>query len=192
MKIYLASKSPRRQQLLSLMGVEFEVLKIDIPEMQKEGESPEEYSKRITKEKLNAAWDFLEQEKLPYLPILCADTEVVIENKIIGKPKDYQDAFNTLKSYSEKSHWVLTSVGVKYCNYQNIQLNKTQVYFDRLTDEDIHAYLKVDNYKDKAGAYGIQSYIAQFIPRINGCYYAVMGLPLNLVRQLLNEVKKEL
>src|SRR3990167_2229566 len=100
MKIYLASKSPRRRELLTQMGIDFELLLVDTHEIIVPNETPEIYSKRITQEKLEAAWKKMLKEKLSPMPALCADTEVVLDNMILGKPRDYQDEFNMLKSYS--------------------------------------------------------------------------------------------
>ena len=189
MKIYLASKSPRRRELLRQMGVEFEILSIDVLEERAPGETTEMYSKRITIDKLNAAWDNIIENKLPTLPVLCADTEVVLDQQTLGKPQDYQHAFSMLKSYSGRSHQVITSVGLRYFTYQKIVMNITTVYFAPIPDAEIHTYLATGDYKDKAGGYGIQSYIGQFIYKINGCFYSVMGLPLNIVRELLVDIQ---
>ncbi|WP_165481139.1 Maf family protein [Legionella impletisoli] len=188
MKIYLASKSPRRRELLKQMGVEFEVLSIDTPEVVLPNEPPKHYSMRITNEKLSAAWDKMVTDNLPPMPILCADTEVVCDGVILGKPRNYEDAFSMLKHYSGRSHEVMTSVGIKYFEHQELEINITTVYFARMSDAEIHRYLALEDYKDKAGAYGIQSYIGQFIYRIDGCFYSVMGLPLYLVRELLSRL----
>lgn len=189
MKIYLASKSPRRKELLTMMEVDFDLLLVDTPEVIAPNESPEDYSRRVTKEKLDAAWDKLEKDGLPVYPVLSADTEVVMGERILGKPESYQDAFNMLKSYSGSSHRVITSVGIRYLEYYQLAMNTTVVSFAIMSDDEIHHYLQSGNYKDKSGAYGIQSYIGQFINGIDGCFYSVMGLPLNTVRMLLNEVR---
>jgi len=187
MKIYLASKSPRRKELLQLMEIPFEVLAVDLPEVVKPNETPDDYSKRITQEKLHTAWNTLITKKLPLLPVLCADTEVVLGGKILGKPQDEEDAFHMLRQYSGKTHQVITSIGLYYEQYKKIETSTTCVTFSEMTDEDIRHYLATGNYKDKAGGYGIQSYIGQFISRIDGCFYSVMGLPLNIVRQMLDQ-----
>jgi septum formation protein len=191
MKIYLASKSPRRQQLLSLMGVEYEVLITEVPEVVGANESPSDYSMRVTLQKCQASYQKMIARNLTIRPILCADTEVVLDNMIYGKPCDYQHAFEMLKSYSGRRHQVITCVGMQYQNFQKFRLVETCVSFARMTDSDIHAYLALNEYQDKAGSYAIQSYIAQFITGIQGCYYSVMGLPLNAVRDLMQELKNE-
>lgn len=188
MKIYLGSKSPRRKELLQQMGVEFEILSIDVPEERVPDESPDMYSERVTIEKLQASWEGIVKNNLPALPVLCADTEVVLGDDILGKPRDYEHAYSMLKRYSGKSHLVITSVGLKYFSWQKVILNKTIVYFAPMSDAEIHHYLASGDYKDKAGGYGIQSAIGQFISKIDGCFYSVRGLPLNTVRELLNEI----
>ena len=95
-----------------------------------------------------------------------------------------------LKSYSGRSHQVITSLGLKHLTYEKIVTHTTTVYFAHMSDADIHHYLASGDYQDKAGAYGIQSWIGQFICKIEGCFYSVMGLPLNSVRELLAEVEK--
>ena len=182
MKIYLASKSPRRKELLTQMGVDFTILLTDIPEQINPDESPHAYSQRITADKLTASWDKIIADELTPLPVLCADTEVVLDDNILGKPDSYDDAFHMLKSYSGRSHEVITSLGVQYFDFRKIITNITTVYFSSMPDEEIHRYLASGDYKDKSGSYGIQSYIGQFIRRVDGCFYSVMGLPLNSAR----------
>ena len=192
MKIYLASKSPRRKELLTQMGVEFETLPLDIAEEVKDDETPYEYSQRITSDKLIAAWQEITANNLLQHPVLCADTEVVIDNNVLGKAANYQDAFAMLKQHSGRNHEVITTVGLKYHNYMKIETTITIVEFTNIPDDAIHKYLKMGDYKDKSGSYGIQSYIGQFIRKINGCFYSVMGLPLSTVRDLLADLEKAL
>jgi septum formation protein len=187
-KIYLASKSPRRRELLEQMNISYELLLLDTPEELIPNETPYNYSYRVTEEKLIAAWNKITSDKLPLLPILCADTEVVINDKILGKPNNYDEAFAMLKSYSNAHHEVITTIGIKYNDKQIIKTSSTIVYFSEITENDIHKYLATGDYQDKSGSYGIQSYIGQFISRIDGCFYSVMGLPLNLVRKSLLEL----
>lgn len=192
MKIYLASKSPRRKELLTQMGVVFDLLLIDTPEIIAPNETSEMYSMRVTKEKLDAAWEEIMRDKLPVMPVLCADTEVVLDGRILGKPRDDQDAFDMLRSCSGRSHQVITSVGVTWVDYQKVVMNKTTVTFAHMSDADITHYLSIGNHKDKSGSYGIQSYIGQFIRKIDGCFYSVMGLPLNTVRELLLDLQQQI
>lgn len=189
MKIYLASKSPRRKELLEQIKVPFELLLVDTPELLKPNEQPEVYSKRVVQEKLDAAWKTMQENQLKPYPLLCADTEVVLDGTILGKPLDKADAFTMLKRYSGKTHQVITSVGLRYYQFERIRMNTTYVTFSEMNDEAIYRYIDSGNYQDKAGGYGIQSYISQFISRIDGCFYSVMGLPLNTVREMLEELK---
>jgi septum formation protein len=188
MKIYLASKSPRRRELLAQMGIEFDILQVDTPEIIAPDETAEMYSVRVTREKLIAAKTKMIQDNLTVMPILCADTEVVLDGKILGKPRDRQDAFNMLKNYSGRSHQVITSVGVTYFDYQKVMMQKTTITFAHIPEHAINHYLVTNDYQDKAGAYGIQSYMGQFICHIDGCFYSVMGLSLNTVRELLMDL----
>lgn len=192
MKIYLASQSPRRRELLELMDVPFETLAIDTPEIVLAGEAPQDYSVRVTHEKLHAAWEKITDLHLQPMPVLCADTEVILDDVILGKPRDENDAFQMIKSYAGRTHEVLTSVGLTYYEYHKIETVKTFVTFSPISDEEIHHYLNSGNYKDKSGGYGIQSYIGQFICHIEGCFYSVMGLPLNQVRTMLNDLNSYL
>jgi septum formation protein len=172
------------------MGVQFEVLSVDTPETIAPGETAEIYSMRVTKEKLMAAKTKMMRDNLTIQPILCADTEVVIDGRILGKPRDRLDAFEMLQSYSGKSHQVITSVGITHFDYQKILMQNTIVTFANIPKAAINKYLETDNYQDKSGAYSIQSYIGQFICHIDGCFYSVMGLPLNTVRELLLDLEK--
>lgn len=192
MKIYLASKSPRRRELLTQMGVAFELLQVDTPEIMAPGETPEIYSTRVTREKLVAANHMIMEARLEVLPVLCADTEVVLDGKILGKPRNREEAFAMLKSYAGRSHQVITSVGVAWTDYQTIRVQKTTVTFANMTDAEINHYLESGDYRDKSGSYGIQSYIGQFICHIDGCFYSVMGLPLNTVREILGELESRI
>lgn len=189
MKIYLASKSPRRRELLEQMGVEFEVLPLDTPEEILPNETAIDYSIRVTMDKLDAAWNKVINDKLAIFPVLCADTEVVLDGQVLGKPQDYAAAFAMIRNYSGRSHLVITSVGLKYNDFEKIATQKTIVTFSDISDDEISKYLETGNYKDKSGGYGIQSYIGQFISEINGCFYSVMGLPLNTVRKLLQSLQ---
>lgn len=192
MKIYLASKSPRRKELLLQMGVVFEILSIDVPEELAPNETAEMYSERVTSDKLNAAWDKIVKDKLAIMPVLCADTEVVLDQRILGKPDNYQAAFTMLKNYSGRSHQVITTTGIQYRKFKKIITNITTVHFANMSDLEIQQYLAMDDYRDKAGSYGIQSFIGQFISKIEGCFYSVMGLPLNTVRELLKDLQVHL
>ena len=187
-KIYLASKSPRRRELLAQMGVEFEVLAIDIPEEVAENENYLDYSKRICMEKARAGWNEMLQQNLVICPILTADTEVVLGNEVLGKPADYSAAFKMWRRLAGQKHLVITSLTLKYAEFERTETRESWVHFDELSDDEIHTYLATGDYKDKSGSYGIQSFAGQFIKKIDGCFYSIMGLPLNAVRQLMSEL----
>lgn len=187
-KIYLASKSPRRAELLTQMGVNFEILSFDIPEIVAEGETSFDYSQRICREKAEAGWQYMVEHKLSTLPILTADTEVIYQEQVLGKPVDYDDAFRMWRMFAGDRNLVITSVTLKYHDFEKTVTSQSWVHFDQLSDAEIHAYLATGDYKDKSGAYGIQSLAGQYIQKIDGCFYAIMGLPLNVVRNLLQEL----
>lgn len=188
-KIYLASKSPRRRELLTQVGIDFEVLAIDIPEEVAEGESYLAYSQRISHDKAIAAWEYIQQHDLPIYPVLTADTEVVLDNEVLGKPDDDEAAFNMLRKLAGRKHLALTSVTLKYGDFDKTVTSQSWVYFDELSDADIRAYIATGNHRDKSGSYGIQSFAGQFIQKIDGCFYSIMGLPLNTVRNLRRELE---
>lgn len=187
LKIFLVSKSPRRRKLLKILGLKFKASSVNVDESFKKNESPLNAALRIAKLKLNAA-------KLKHKNglLITADTIVVLNNKVIGKPKDKNDAFKILKLLSGNTHIVYTAFGV-YNGYNSkiiINYEKTFVTFKNITDDEIIKYIKTGSPMDKAGAYGIQDdYGATFIKKINGCYYNVVGLPLS---KLMTELKKVL
>lgn len=173
--IYLASKSPRRRKLLKQINLTFKVLSVDTPEEFKKGEKPVDAVKRIANEKMTEA-----KKKVNGI-IITADTIVVIDNEILGKPVDKKDAVRLLKKLSGKTHLVYTGysllnskTGKSITSYE-----KTAVTFRDLGKKEIDEYVEAGSPMDKAGAYGIQDdYGAVFIEKINGCYYNVVGLPL--------------
>lgn len=188
-KIYLASKSPRRRELLTQVGIDFEVLAIDIPEEVDDGEGYLAYSQRISHDKAVAAWEYIQQHDLPIYPVLTADTEVVLDDEVLGKPSDDEAAFNMLRKLAGRKHLALTSVTLKYGDFDKTVTSQSWVYFDELSDADIRAYIATGNHRDKSGSYGIQSFAGQFIQKIDGCFYSIMGLPLNTVRNLRRELE---
>jgi septum formation protein len=177
--LYLASKSPRRRKLIKLLNIPVKTFTVDVEESFNEKESFLKNAKRIALEKLEAA-----KIKVKQGVILTADTIVVLEDLILGKPKDEKDAFKMLKSLSGKEHIVYTAFAI--FDYEKektiVDYEKTKVKFRKLKDEEILEYVKSGSPLDKAGAYGIQDdFGAVFIEKINGCYYNVVGLPLQKV-----------
>jgi septum formation protein len=204
--IYLASQSPRRQELLTQMGVKFELLLADPSEdaesleIQLSDEQALVYVKRVTLAKLAAAKQRLHARGLDSAPILCADTTVAltlddgksIKEIILGKPTDHQDAKRILQLLSGKTHQVHTAVAVLASPQVNddqpkLLVSSSQVTFKSLTDEDINAYILTNEPMGKAGAYGIQGIGGCLISNISGSYSGIMGLPLFETSQLLNE-----
>ena len=174
--IYLASKSPRRRKLLKQLNISFKILTVEIDERVKKKEKPSNAVLRISKEKLERA-----KAKIKNGIIITADTIVVLDSLILGKPKNKKDAFRILKMLSNRTHIVYTGYSIfNSVNKSTIsEYEKTKVTFRNLNDEEILEYIDGGSPMDKAGAYGIQDdFGAVFIKKINGCYYNVVGLPL--------------
>ncbi|MDA3861039.1 MAG: Maf family protein, partial [Melioribacteraceae bacterium] len=175
--IYLASKSPRRKILLKQLGLSFKSFSVDMDEIVFENESPIKTVKRLALEKLQIA------EKIKSNGIIItADTIVVLNKEIIGKPRNIKDAKIILEKLSDKKHFVYTGFAVKnsILQKQKIDYEKTEVIFRKLNSKEIKNYISSGSPMDKAGAYGIQDdFGAVFISKINGCYYNVVGLPLS-------------
>lgn len=174
--IYLASKSPRRRKLLKQLNLNFKSFSVSMDEVIHPKEQPSKAVLRLSKEKL-----VLAKEKIKKGVIITADTIVVLDNKIIGKPLNKKDAFKILKTLSGKTHIVYTGYSLyNSFNKKSIsEFEKTKVTFRQLTDQEINEYIDSGSPMDKAGAYGIQDdFGAVFISKINGCYYNVVGLPL--------------
>jgi septum formation protein len=196
-KIYLASKSPRRRELLRQVGIDFEVLLLrdtpprgpDVTEIVMPGELPEAYVARVTQEKAHAAWDAVVARHLFPHPVLAADTTVVIHQEILGKPANRDEAIAMLSKLAGNTHQVLTSIAIKY-QHQLLQCTQiSEVTFAALNDAQIAAYCDSAEPYDKAGGYGIQGMAARFITHISGSYSGIMGLPLYETTALLDRFK---
>lgn len=175
-QIYLASKSPRRRKLLRQLNLKFKSFSVEMDEIIHPNEKPSHSVIRLSKEKLNLA-----KLKVKKGIVITADTIVVLNKTVLGKPADKKDAFRILKLLSGKTHFVYTGYSIfNFTNNKTIsEYEKTEVTFRDLTDEEINEYIKGGSPMDKAGAYGIQDdFGAVFIKKINGCYYNVVGLPL--------------
>lgn len=194
-KIYLASNSPRRRELLRQIGVEFELLMSRdnglrsgiVSEVPHPGEAPFDYVARIAREKAEMGWTNLIWRKLPQRPVLAADTTVTINGVILGKPAIMQEAVATLRLLSGNTHQVLTSVAVIANEKLNQIVQVSEVRFGELTDAMLRAYCALPEPYDKAGGYAVQGYAAQFIEHISGSYSGIMGLPLFETTQLLHQ-----
>ncbi|PRR82446.1 Maf-like protein [Clostridium vincentii] len=187
MKIVLASASERRQELLGRLVEEFTTMisSFDEDTVMFKGN----VSKYVEEIALGKANDVMTKIQEPSI-IIGADTVVTLENRVLGKPKDKIDACNMLKSLSNKTHQVYT--GVVLINTDNKKILKesivTEVTFSKLTDNDINSYIQSGEYIDKAGAYGIQGKGGIFAKEIRGCYYNVVGLPLNKLNQMIKDI----
>ena len=192
-KIYLASHSPRRRELLKQIGVSFELLLLrehlergaDVDETQLPGEAPISYVTRITRTKAQAGWHHVQSRRVLAYPVLAADTAVVLDDEIIGKPADSQHAQQILRRLSGKTHQVLTAVAIAYKDHIETALSTSTVEFRDLSDDEIRRYVASGEPLDKAGAYAIQGRAAVFVRALNGSYSGVMGLPLFETAQLL-------
>lgn len=185
-RIYLASASPRRRELLTQLGVLFERIHADIDERVLPGEDAVAYTERLARAKADAGWAVVESCGLPARPLLSADTTVVQDGEIFGKPRDAADAARMLRAFSGRSHQVVTSVAVRQEAHVELATQVTQVWFRPLSDDDIARYIGSGEPFDKAGAYGIQGRAAVFAERLDGSFTGVMGLPLFETAALLS------
>ena len=191
--IYLASKSPRRQQLLEQMGVRIEWLlpgddeDAESLEAVRPGEAPARYVQRVTDAKLDAALARLARRGLPAAPVLCADTTVAMGRTIYGKPEDAADARRMLTQLAGQTHRVLTAVTVQSGAKRLRALSESRVRFCALTASGIQAYVATGEPLGKAGAYAVQGRAATFIEHISGSYSGIMGLPVFETAALLRQ-----
>jgi septum formation protein len=180
--LVLASRSPRRQEILTNAGITFKVRVPNVPEELSAGESAEAYVRRLAGEKAQAV-ECGEDEI-----ILSADTVVVVQGAILEKPRDQSDASRMLRLLSEREHEVLTGICLRSTAIMKLDLATTRVHFSRLTAAEIDDYVRSGEPMDKAGAYAIQGLASKFIDRIEGCYFNVVGLPIALVYGRLKEL----
>jgi len=194
-KIYLASKSPRRRELLRQIGVDFELMllrsdparAVDVSEDVLADEDVHHYVARVAKEKGAFAFNLLLQRRQPLRPVLTADTTITIDGEILGKPADNREAIAMLERLSGRTHQVLTSVAVHAERVAEQVTQVSNVRFARLTPEQIRAYCATPEPYDKAGGYGIQGPAALFIEHIEGSHSGIMGLPLFETASLLRK-----
>jgi len=182
-RVILASGSPRRRQLLQLVGIDHDVIPSDIDETIRVGELPEQYAERLAREKA----EHVARDKHESL-VVGADTIVVIDDQILGKPRDVEDAARMLRMLSGRSHTVMTAVAASINGRTVSGVELVDVTFLPLDDDRIHAYIATGEPMDKAGAYGIQGYGATIVRRIDGDYFAVMGLSLVRLVALMREL----
>jgi septum formation protein len=183
--LVLASASPRRRELLTQAGFSFEVHPADISENLFPGEDPIAYVTRLAREKAQAVYKEITKAPAPPLVVLGADTTVTLDDHILGKPEDAADAARMLRLLSGRTHRVITGVAVVTAASAQVAAEVTEVTFLPLSDAEIAAYIATGEPMDKAGAYAIQGFAARWVPRIEGCYFNVVGLPISLVSTLL-------
>ena len=180
--IFLASKSPRRQALLRQIHVDFELIDVEVPEVPGAGEKPSDYVIRIALEKAQTGFKQLQRQDAL---VLAADTAVVIDKKILGKPRDRNDGLAMLNRLSGRTHQVFSAVALVNAVGENFDLSVSEVTFREISNEERELYWDSGEPADKAGAYAIQGIAAVFIRHLNGSYSGVMGLPLYETGRLL-------
>ena len=194
--LYLASRSPRRQSLLAQLGIEFETLRLreaigrerDVVEVALEQESPHAYVERIARAKAEVGWQRMQDRKLAERPVLGADTAVVLDGEIFGKPRDADDAERMLRRLSGRTHQVLTAVAIRHRDTFAVDVSSSRVTLRRLGASEMERYSRSGEPLDKAGAYAIQGVASAFIARIEGSYSGIVGLPLYETSMLLARV----
>lgn len=182
-QIILASQSPRRRELLTQIGITYQVQIADIDETPRPHETPFELVQRLALEKAQAVWE----RSTKTLPVLGADTLGFVGDELLLKPLDFADAKRILKSLSKREHDILTAVALCSKQGSTVSLNHSRVWFRTISDAEIEAYWNSGEPQDKAGAYGIQGRAAIFIERLEGSHSGVMGLPLFETAQLLQQ-----
>jgi septum formation protein len=189
--IYLASRSPRRRELLAQFGVPFHLLMFrsdaqsEVNEEPRENEPPRDYVLRVAKEKALTGWTRVLQRRLPRAPVLAADTTVTLDDRIYGKPASRADAERMLVELSGRRHEVLTAVALAFEDRMATELSVSRVQFRALSAEEIRDYVATGEPDDKAGAYAIQGRAAAFVVEIHGSHSGIVGLPLFETARLL-------
>ena len=184
--IYLASASPRRSALLTQIAVEHRVRPVDIDEGLRPGETPMHYVERLAALKAETLWARLSEAERP--PVLGSDTTVALDEHILAKPIDENDAIRMLRLLSARTHQVYTAIALRHARGCDARVSVSHVSFRALTEEECRAYWRSGEPADKAGAYGIQGIAAAFIERIEGSYSGIMGLPLYETAELLRSI----
>lgn len=183
-ELILASGSPRRQAMLSDMGVPFSVQISGVDEARRDNEQPEDYVTRLARDKAIAA-----HAKAPkHAVVLAADTIVIQGERVFGKPRDFDHAKQIWQALSNAKHQVLTAVCLKVADRQNVKVAITDVEFGAISESQMHAYWASNEPQDKAGAYAIQGLASAWVKNISGSYSNVVGLPLREVNQLLTTI----
>jgi len=187
MRVILASKSPRRKELMDLLGIEYEIMVSEADEILEQGLSLEEQSKKLGYIKAKAVFDKTKGDRI----VIGSDTLVVKGDKLFGKPKDKQDAINMLNELKNNKHQVITSIAIlvekddKYI--EHVECDITDVYVADMTEIEIEEWLNTGKAYDKAGAYAIQLEFAKHINKIDGNYGTIVGMPINKVYKILKQ-----
>lgn len=195
-RIYLASRSPRRRELLTQIGVQFDTIilrnhpreEIDADELPLAFEAPVDYVERMARSKAEQGWRIVGWRKLLSQPLLAADTTVEFEGQIIGKPDDEEDAKSILRRLSDRTHRVLTAVALAFEGRIETALSVSEVSFGVIDEAEIRRYVLSGDPMDKAGAYGIQGRAGLYVKHLSGSYTGVMGLPLHETSALLRRI----
>ena len=190
LRIYLASASPRRQELLRQLGLEFDVLPANIPEVRAPGESPADYVMRVAGDKARWVAQRVKERGLPGYPVLGADTEVVLDGEILGKPENPAHGREMLRRLAGRTHEVLSGICVRDRDREHTALCTSRVGMRPLTEAEIAQYWETGEPQGKAGAYAIQGRAAAFIANLEGSYSGVMGLPLHELDNILQKIRK--
>ena len=180
--LVLASSSPRRAELLRNAGFKFRVQASDVPEQRQDSEPPLEYCMRLAQDKARTVFSDNSHDV-----VLGADTIVVLDEHVLEKPSDAADVRRMLKMLSGRKHTVSTGVCLIGSGFEDVQAETTEVLVDKLSDEDIASYVASGEAMGKAGAYGIQGMFGRWIPRIDGCYFNIVGLPVPLVWRMMTK-----
>ena len=191
MRLILASASPRRAELLTSAGYHFEVQSADIDERVTPGEAAEDYVQRLAVEKARAVLERTNPRGDDVL-VLGADTTVVVDGEILGKPEDDEDSARMVRLLAGRPHRVLTGVSLCSRLLQLEAVDETLVFFQPMSDNDVHWYVASGEGRDKAGAYAIQGLASRFIPRIDGSHSNVVGLPVAVVAELISRAESRL
>ena len=199
--IYLASRSPRRRELLAQIGVRYHLLLFrerprgapgehqDVDEAPLAGETPAAYVERMARAKADVGWSRMLQRNLPPAPVLAADTTVALQGRILGKPRDRAEAAEMLAALSGQRHEVLTAVALKNYDQLEFALSSSEVHLKKLSADEVALYVASGEGDDKAGAYAIQGRAGRFVVELRGSYSGVMGLPLYETSQLLERLR---
>ena len=181
--LILASKSPRRAELLATAGIPFTVRAREVEEIRTPGEPPDDYARRLARAKAESAWE--ERNEI----VLGADTIVVVDQYVLEKPRDASEARAMLRRLSGREHTVITAICLRHSGGAQVDSSATRVRFTPLTDSEIAAYVATGEPMDKAGAYAVQGLASKFVERIEGCYFNVIGLPLSQVYRYLKSLE---